>query len=92
MFDPIFYHTDQTKSMLTTKATTSPKVLERKATQKRKIIYYEAKDNIFKGLEGFAQTLLKIEEIRSQTMFKLEVEWGDRELTIIKWKLETNKR
>jgi glycogen debranching enzyme len=66
--------------------------LGRKATQKKKGTDYEAEDNVLKGLEGFAQTLLKIEETRSQTLLKLESDRADRELTMMKWKEEAEER
>ena len=42
-------------------------------------------------LEGIAQTFLKMEESRSQTMLKLEVDRANRELAMTKLKLETQE-
>ena len=75
-----------------TKATISPNVSGRKAAKKRKGTDFEAEDNILKGLEGFAQTLLKMEESRSQLLLKLESDRADRELSIFKWKEEAEER
>ena len=75
-----------------TKATISPNVSGRKAAQKRKGTNYEAEGNVLKGLEGFSQALLKMEETRSQMLLKLEADWADRELTMMKWKLEVEKK
>jgi hypothetical protein len=75
-----------------TRATISPNVSGRKAAQKRKGTDYDAEDNVLKGMEGFAQALLKIEETRSQMLLKIESDRADRELTMMKWKEEVEDR
>ena len=79
------------KLTLRRKATISPNVLGWKAAQKRKETNYEVEENIFKGLEGIAQTFLKMEESRSQTMLKLEAVRADGEFAMTKMKLKTQE-
>ena len=69
-----------------------PNVLGRKAAPKRKIPDFEAEENMLRGLEGLAQTFLKMEESRSQIMLKLEADRADREFAMMKLKLETQER
>ena len=47
---------------------------------------------MLKRLEGIAQTFLKMEELRLQTMLKLEADRANRELAMTKMKLETQER
>jgi hypothetical protein len=75
-----------------TMATISPNVSGRKAAQKRNGTDYEAEDNVLKGMEGFAQALLKIEKTRSQMLLKIESDRADRKLTMMKWKEEAEDR
>ena len=75
-----------------TKGTILPNVSGQKAAQKRKGTNYEAEENIFKDLEGIAQTLLKMEEPRVQAMLKLEADRADRKLAMTKMKLDTQER
>lgn len=53
---------------------------------------YEAEDNVLKGVEGFAQTLLKIKETSLQMLLKLEADRADRELTMMKWKVKADEK
>ena len=50
---------------------------DEKLLQKDKLPDFEAEENIMIKLEGIAQTFLKMEESRSQTMLKLEANWAD---------------
>ena len=49
-------------------------------------------DNVLKGVEGFAQTLLKIKETSLQMLLKLEADRADRELTMMKWKVKADEK
>ena len=80
--------TSQQKLTPMTPATSSSNVSRRKVVQKRKVLDYEAEENLLKGLEGIVQTFLKIEELRLQTMLKLEADRDDRKLAMTKMKLE----
>ena len=51
-----------------------------------------SRDNVFKELEGFAQTLLKMEDSRSQILLKLEANLADRELTMMKLNVKESER
>ena len=74
--------TTRTKNMI------SSNVSRWKAIQKTKKTHYTTEEIVFKRLDEIAQTFLKTEETRSQTILKFEANQADREFAMMEFKLK----